>query len=576
MEDLKFKTYSQFKQFKEDVDKGILYIEGYASKFLDNGKPVIDYDGEIVDVSGFDLSTCTTLLFNHDHDEYAVGKCRLEHRPDGAYLYGEIHREMNDKVYYAVKHGIMTDFSIGFIAKDYEFKKIDGEDVLTFTSGFVFETSIVNVIGANPLAKIDSTKSLKKDKKLREIATWLQSSSNFRLNEPTNIKSIKTEKGCVGFSCSIEQLKKANPESDCSCKAMNPDSSIVDFINGTTEETRVTEITTEEANNAALAYVKEYWNLCPEKASTDPEANPEVWQHMASVWNVTEAEARRRLCANCEYYDNTPEAMKEMDAIPQNEYDKDGGGRGYCHKFDFICHNLRTCQAWEEKEYYNPDEEEKSLKKDIKNIIKGLTFEDTQKERWTQARLLEYFIGVLTTTIEDNFYGSMWKDDMSPEDYKQNILDALSAFGEKLNELPVLDIQVPDTVQKEIKREFMTKEMENNTPDAQIEGTPPAEGTEILEGENIDTPEPVVEPTAEQDAQNITTNSEVVEPVSEDVDAPIEQSVSKPTVQAIIGTLATVNLNDLTVEEIEAMYNTSSDLLEKIEAYVKADIEGEE
>jgi hypothetical protein len=35
---------------------------------------------------------------------------------------------------------------------------------------------------------------------------------------------------------------------------------------------------------------------------------------------------------------------------------RDGGGRGYCHKFDFICHNLRTCQAWEKKQYYKPFE----------------------------------------------------------------------------------------------------------------------------------------------------------------------------------------------------------------------------
>ena len=24
--------------------------------------------------------------------------------------------------------------------------------------------------------------------------------------------------------------------------------------------------------------------------------------------------------------------------------------RGYCDKFDFICHDLRLCQAWEERE----------------------------------------------------------------------------------------------------------------------------------------------------------------------------------------------------------------------------------
>jgi hypothetical protein len=43
--------------------------------------------------------------------------------------------------------------------------------------------------------------------------------------------------------------------------------------------------------------------------------------------------------------------MQLMDAIPLNALDMDGGGRGYCTKFDFICHNLRSCQAWERKDF---------------------------------------------------------------------------------------------------------------------------------------------------------------------------------------------------------------------------------
>jgi len=27
------------------------------------------------------------------------------------------------------------------------------------------------------------------------------------------------------------------------------------------------------------------------------------------------------------------------------------GFGGYCHKFDFICHDMRSCQAWEEREF---------------------------------------------------------------------------------------------------------------------------------------------------------------------------------------------------------------------------------
>lgn len=97
--------------------------------------------------------------------------------------------------------------------------------------------------------------------------------------------------------------------------------------------------------------VTDNWMLGPEKASAKPNANPEYWQELADVWGISPMEARRQLCANCEYFENTPEMMRAMDKIPFDSLDADGGGRGYCHKFDFICHNLRTCQAWERKDY---------------------------------------------------------------------------------------------------------------------------------------------------------------------------------------------------------------------------------
>lgn len=97
------------------------------------------------------------------------------------------------------------------------------------------------------------------------------------------------------------------------------------------------------------------WALGPEKTSIDLKANAPYWRSLAEAWSVSEAQARRQLCANCEYFNNTPDMQEKMEAIPFDKFDRDGGGRGYCVKFDFICHNLRTCQAWEEKSF---DEEE--------------------------------------------------------------------------------------------------------------------------------------------------------------------------------------------------------------------------
>jgi hypothetical protein len=110
-------------------------------------------------------------------------------------------------------------------------------------------------------------------------------------------------------------------------------------------------IVSASENKRNMAGVQRDWNLGPEKASPKPGDNKPYWSKMAKIWGVSEAEARRHLCANCEYFENTPEMMQAMEKIPFNAFDADGGGRGYCHKFDFICHNLRTCQAWERKDY---------------------------------------------------------------------------------------------------------------------------------------------------------------------------------------------------------------------------------
>jgi hypothetical protein len=66
---------------------------------------------------------------------------------------------------------------------------------------------------------------------------------------------------------------------------------------------------------------------------------------------VDEKEARRRRCSNCEYFEATPLMQAKMDRIPWNQWDDGAGYRGYCHKFNFICHDMRSCQAWEEREY---------------------------------------------------------------------------------------------------------------------------------------------------------------------------------------------------------------------------------
>jgi hypothetical protein len=108
------------------------------------------------------------------------------------------------------------------------------------------------------------------------------------------------------------------------------------------------KIVSTSENRKNRQVVIDEWKLGPEKASVEPSANGPFWKGVAAAWDMSEKEARRRLCANCEYFQNDPMMQAKMESIPLDKFDMDGGGRGYCEKFDFICHNLRVCQAWEE------------------------------------------------------------------------------------------------------------------------------------------------------------------------------------------------------------------------------------
>ena len=98
-----------------------------------------------------------------------------------------------------------------------------------------------------------------------------------------------------------------------------------------------------------MANVMKNWNLGPKVASENPRANKPFWRGLAVKWAVSEEEARRRNCGNCEYGRSNPEDLAKMDRYPFSKFDADGGGRVWCEKFDFVCHNLRVCQAWEHK-----------------------------------------------------------------------------------------------------------------------------------------------------------------------------------------------------------------------------------
>lgn len=112
---------------------------------------------------------------------------------------------------------------------------------------------------------------------------------------------------------------------------------------------------TAESNKKTRDTLIETQMLGPEKTALP---NSEYWRSLANVWRIAPDQAKRRLCANCEYFDDSPEMLEAMEVVPQDEFDKDGGGRGYCNKYNFICHTLRVCRQWEKAPVMSESEED--------------------------------------------------------------------------------------------------------------------------------------------------------------------------------------------------------------------------
>jgi hypothetical protein len=97
------------------------------------------------------------------------------------------------------------------------------------------------------------------------------------------------------------------------------------------------------------------WMLGPENPTNERGANAPYWRALGKAMRVDETEARRRRCSNCNYYKNDTLTQAKMERIPWNEWDVNAGFRGLCEKLNFICHDLRSCQVWEEREFESED-----------------------------------------------------------------------------------------------------------------------------------------------------------------------------------------------------------------------------
>ena len=108
----------------------------------------------------------------------------------------------------------------------------------------------------------------------------------------------------------------------------------------------IEKFTTEQNINTMKFLVKEH-NLGPDKANENWRKNIKYFQKLAKAMDIEERDAYFINCGNCRYSIKDPVVIEKLDKIPLNKFDLDGGGRVWCDKYEFICHNLRVCDSWE-------------------------------------------------------------------------------------------------------------------------------------------------------------------------------------------------------------------------------------
>lgn len=240
--------------------------------------------------------------------------------------------------------------------------------------------------------------------------------------------------------------------------------------------------------------------------------------------------------------------------------------------------------------------------KDIKEVMKGLTFAETEQNTWKQYEKLEFYMEILEQTISDNFFETIWQEGITGEEAKVNITNAIQAFTARLSEFNAFNTkeesnapkESEDGVETEVEKTKGKNYMKIKSVEANdVVETAPATDTVILEGEEqTSNPEQVEDNPPEQISTE--TNEEVaqadiaVTPTEVVEEVPSEEVSTKLTVEY----LASVNLEELSDEQVEELYNDSSelidalmkdekvqllasasDILEKIEALVKAEIQ---
>jgi len=76
-----------------------------------------------------------------------------------------------------------------------------------------------------------------------------------------------------------------------------------------------------EENAKTRTFLMENWNLGPDRTN---QPNTDYWRTLSKVWRISPEQAKRNLCANCEYFNDSPDMVAKMESVPEDRFDKDG------------------------------------------------------------------------------------------------------------------------------------------------------------------------------------------------------------------------------------------------------------
>jgi len=156
---LKEKTFYQEMQVKEiqTNDDESLSVSGYFNRYkLGSGELVKDSDGDSILPSDMSLERYKInpiILANHRHSE-PIGVCtELQLRDDGVWGVAKIYKKLDERMYNAVKLGVVKTFSIGFSVGDVKY--LPEQDLYLLLKTNLIEVSLVP-IPANQYSYVES------------------------------------------------------------------------------------------------------------------------------------------------------------------------------------------------------------------------------------------------------------------------------------------------------------------------------------------------------------------------------------------------------------------------------------